>query len=385
MLAAPCLDAAVRPEQVEKDISAKKKDLKEIRKELSLAKEKEKQIQGRESSVLDSLHRMETELYRKEKELKQMEDRLGLTKKKLHLAQDQITTLNQGMDHTKDELSSRLIALYKMGRNPPGFLLLTSDSYSSLLRTDKYLRVIIDHDAGLLETLRSQVGMKERYHRQLVQDRTQWERAISEVEKKKEEIERVKTEKQDLLKSIQTQKVVHRRVVGELEERAKSLQGLIDKLETEKKLRAYKEPKVQISKGKLLPPVEGKVLSLFRERGQNGIEIQAAFGTNIQAVLPGKVLYSDWFKGFGNVMIIDHGDHTFSVSGYASQLLKKAGDIVSQGEVIAQVGSAGSLKGPCLYFEIRYQGKPQDPLSWIPHQDKVVFLPENKGTGKKGL
>ena len=177
-LSAACLDAAVRPEQFEKDISAKKKDLKEIRKELFLAKEKEKQIQGRESSVLDSLHRMETELYRKEKELKQMEDRLGLTKKKLYQAQDQITALNRGMSQTKDELSSRLIALYKMGRNPPGFLLLTSDSYSNLLRADKYLRVIIDYDAGLLETFRSQVGMKEKYHRQLVQDRTQWERAI---------------------------------------------------------------------------------------------------------------------------------------------------------------------------------------------------------------
>jgi septal ring factor EnvC (AmiA/AmiB activator) len=247
------------------------------------------------------------------------------------------------------------------------------------------MRVIIDYDRGLLDNIRTHVGMKERVHRELVQDRAQWERAISEVEKKRAEIEQVRTEKQDLLKSIQTEKVVHRRLIGELEERARSLQGLIEKLEAERKLQARKEPKLQGSRGKIHPPVEGRILSLFREKGQNGIEIQAPFGTEIRAVLPGKVIYSDWFKGFGNVMIIDHGDHTFSVSGYASQLLKKSGDTVSQGEVVAQVGSAGSLKGPCLYFEIRYQGKPQDPLGWIPHQDKVVSLPETRGMGKKGL
>jgi septal ring factor EnvC (AmiA/AmiB activator) len=80
---------------------------------------------------------------------------------------------------------------------------------------------------------------------------------------------------------------------------------------------------------------------------------------------------------------MDHGDHTFTISGYASELLKREGDIVSQGETIALVGSSGSLKGPCLYFEIRYQGKPQDPMHWISHLDKVVFLPEGNEKEKK--
>ena len=379
------LDAAARPEQADKDLTEKKRDLKEIKKELSLTKEKEKKIQGKETSILDSLHRIETELTRKEKELKQMEEGLTLTKKKVQLTRGQIATLNQGMDQTREELFSRLIALYKMGRIPPGFLLLTSQSNPDFLRVDKYLRVIIDYDARLIGTFRSQVVLKEKYHGELVQDQVQWERAISEVEKKREEIGRVRGDKQELLKSIQTQKVVYKRVIQELEERAKDLQGLIDKLEKEKSVYAYKGPRYDFSKGKILPPVQGKVISLFKERGQNGIEIQAPLGADIRAVLAGKVLYADWFKGFGNVMIIDHGDHTFSVSGYASQLLMKPGDVVSQGEVIAQVGSAGSLKGPCLYFEIRHQGRPQDPLSWLPHADRIVSLPQNKGTGKKGF
>ena len=137
------------------------------------------------------------------------------------------------------------------------------------------------------------------------------------------------------------------------------------------------------TKGKLSPPVHGNVISLFKEKGQNGIEIKAPLGTEVRAVLPGKVLYADWFKGFGNVMIIDHGDQTFTVSGYCSQLLKKAGDLVSQGEAIALVGSAGSLKGPCLYFEIRHKGKPQDPMEWISHLGQSRLPPRRERKRKE--
>ncbi|MGA2466667.1 MAG: peptidoglycan DD-metalloendopeptidase family protein [Thermodesulfobacteriota bacterium] len=374
---------SARTDLIEKDLTQKKKDLKDIKKELSLTKEKEKKIQGKETSILENLHVMETELYKKEKELKQMEARLAQTKERLQQAKNQIANLNSAMERTNEELFFRLIALYKMERIPPETFLLTSASYLDLLRIDKFLRVIINFDSRLIDTYRYQVALKSRYQEGLIQDQFQWERNISEVEKKKKEIEQVRKTKEALLKSIQNQKVVYQKVIGELEERAKELQTLINKLEREKSLFVYGKTKYDTLKGKLTPPVQGKVISLFKERGQNGIEIKAPMGAEIRAVLPGKVLYADWFKGFGNVVIIDHGDHTFTVSGYASELLKKEGDFVSQGETIALVGSSGSLKGPCLYFEIRYQGKPQDPMHWISHLDKVVLLPEGDEKRKK--
>jgi len=370
-------------DQIEKDLTEKKKHLKDVKKELSLTKKKEKKIQGKESSILESLHTMETELYKKEKELKQMEAQLNQTRERLHQTKNQITMLSKGMERTKEDLFSRMTALYKMGRIPPEIFLLTSQSYVDLLRIDKYLRVIIDFDARLVDTYRYQMALKERYQEELIQDQFQWQQNISDVEKKKEEIKKVRERKRALLKSIQDQRVVYQKVIGELEERAKELQTLIGKLEQEKSLFAYGKPKYETLKGKLNPPVQGKVISFFKERGQNGIEIKAPMRTEIKAVLSGKILYADWFKGFGNVVIIDHGDHTFTVSAYCSQLLKKAGDTISQGDTIALVGSAGSLKGPCLYFEIRHRGRPQDPLNWISHLDKVALLPEGNGVEKK--
>jgi septal ring factor EnvC (AmiA/AmiB activator) len=373
---------AVRANQIDKDITQKKKDLKDVKKEISITRQKEKEIRGRESSVLENLHLLEAELYWKEKELKQMEKQLVQTQERLRQAKQQGVKLNKEMERTKEELFSRLIALYKMGRVPMEGILLTSQSYLDLLKVDKYLRVIIGYDASLVEAHRYQVALKERYQEELTQDQLQYQRNISEIEKKKKEITKVSGEKRALLKSIQSQKVVYQKLLVELEERSKGLQALVDKLEREKSFLAYGKPRHEPLKGKLTPPVQGKVISLFKEKGQNGIEIKAPVGAEIRAVLPGKILYADWFKGFGNIVIIDHGDHTFTVSGYCSELLKKPGDSVSQGETIALVGSAGSLKGPCLYFEIRHHGKPQDPMNWLSHLDRVVSLPEENRKGK---
>ena len=376
---------AARTDQVEKDITEKKKDLKDIKKEITLTKEKEKKIRGKESSILGSLHLLEVELYQKEKELKQMETQLVQIRERLHQTKNQVVMISKRMERTKEELYSRLIALYKMGRVPTESFLFTSQSYLDLLMLDKYFRVIINYDARLVETCRYQVALKERYQEELIQDHSQWQRNISEIEKKRREITKVSGEKRALLKSIQNQKVVYQKVIVELEERARDLQTLIGKLEREKGLLAYGKSRHEPLKGNLAPPVQGKVISLFKEKGQNGIEIKSPMGAEIRAVLSGKVLYADWFKGFGNIVIIDHGDHTFTVSGYCSELLKKPGDAVSQGETIALIGSAGSLKGPCLYFEIRRHGKPQDPMEWLSHLDRMVSLPEENQKGKKGL
>jgi septal ring factor EnvC (AmiA/AmiB activator) len=365
---------AGQSDPIEKDLTQRKKDLREIKKELSRTKKKEKKIEGKESSILDSLHNIETELLKGERELREMEARLAQTQDRLRQAKEQIAMLNQEMEQTKEELVSRLIALYKMGKTPQEMFLITSPTYTDMLKIDKYLRVIIDFDAHLVETYRYQMALKERYQETLVQDQFQWQRNISEVEKKKEEIKKVREAKRSLLKSIRNQRVVYKKLIGELEGRAKELQTLIEKLDRERSLFAYGKSKHESVKGKLIPPVEGKVISLFKEKGQNGIEIEAPTGAEIRAVLPGKILYADWFKGFGNLVIIDHGDHTFTVSAYCSQLLKKAGDSVSQGETIALVGSAGSLKGSCLYFEIRHQGKPEDPMDWISHLERVVSV-----------
>jgi septal ring factor EnvC (AmiA/AmiB activator) len=85
----------------------------------------------------------------------------------------------------------------------------------------------------------------------------------------------------------------------------------------------------------------------------------------VQAVLPGQVVYAGWFKGYGNLIIVDHGNELFTLYAHVSEIDVKEADEVRQGQRIGVVGDTGSLAGPRLYFEVRYRGRPQDPEEWL--------------------
>jgi murein hydrolase activator len=98
---------------------------------------------------------------------------------------------------------------------------------------------------------------------------------------------------------------------------------------------------------------------------RNGREIEAAEGTAVAAVLPGEVVYTGWLKGYGNLIIIDHGDELFTLYAHVADIHVKEGEEVRQGQRIAAVGDTGALTSPRLYFEVRYRGRPQDPEQWL--------------------
>lgn len=126
-------------------------------------------------------------------------------------------------------------------------------------------------------------------------------------------------------------------------------------------------------RGALPLPTAGKVVDTYASEGgagtpslyQNGIVIQAPLGQPVQAVYGGLVVYADWFKEYGKVMIIDHGEHYYSLIAHADELLRNVGDSVESGEPIATVGNSGSSSGAGLYFELRHYGKAVDPMEWL--------------------
>ncbi|MDA3897096.1 MAG: peptidoglycan DD-metalloendopeptidase family protein, partial [Desulfobacteraceae bacterium] len=128
--------------------------------------------------------------------------------------------------------------------------------------------------------------------------------------------------------------------------------------------------------GLLKMPVNGNVISKYGKyvephsgasNFRNGIEIQSRPGTPIRAVFSGQTIFSSWLKGYGNVIIIAHGKNYHTVYAHAEELFRSKGEKVEAGEVIATVGDTGAMNGPTLYFEIRHQGNPVDPLEWINH------------------
>ena len=117
-------------------------------------------------------------------------------------------------------------------------------------------------------------------------------------------------------------------------------------------------------------PVSGSVAARFgTRRGQGpswkGMFIKAPEGAEVRATGAGRVVHADWLRGYGNVIIIDHGGEYLSIYGNNSALLKRAGDMVKSGEVIASAGNTGGNEESGLYFELRHRGQPLDPAGWV--------------------
>ena len=123
-------------------------------------------------------------------------------------------------------------------------------------------------------------------------------------------------------------------------------------------------------KGRLRLPVRGELVGHYGAQrsvgtaSAKGVFIRAPGGEPVRAVAPGRVVYAEWMRGFGNLLIVDHGDAFLSIYGNNESLLKQTGDAVSLGETVATVGQSGGNEETGLYFELRHLGRPFDPLSW---------------------
>ncbi len=124
-------------------------------------------------------------------------------------------------------------------------------------------------------------------------------------------------------------------------------------------------------KGKLNLPVRGKLMNSFggQRSGKHvawkGLFIQSAMGNDVKAISEGRVVFADWLRGFGNLIILDHGNGYMSLYGNNATLLKQVGNFIRGGDTIATVGNSGANVDSGLYFELRYKGKPFDPLTWV--------------------
>jgi septal ring factor EnvC (AmiA/AmiB activator) len=357
-----------------------KKELGGIKKKIQEEKQRIRDINKRESSVISHLNTLDRNLHEKDKELKSLKQKLVRVDRKVKRANKDLGYLALNIDAQEKLLLDRLVALYKFGDTEMPQLLFSSGSYEDFLSSRRYLTSILEQDRQLIDDYRKRKTVVRNYQRQLVEDEQELKSLKKKAEQKKGEIQKDLLKKGMILDAVRQQKQVHLAAIRELEAASAKLQRLINRLEKELQEKAKEKTFVPSARGfgalqgKLPFPVRGKILSTFGRNEnpkfntftvQKGIEIEAPLGAGIRAIHDGRVLYSDWFKGYGKILIIDHGEGYYTLFGHASALLKAVGEEVRAGDVVALVGDTGSLKGPCLYFEIRQRGKPLDPLAWL--------------------
>jgi murein DD-endopeptidase MepM/ murein hydrolase activator NlpD len=342
--------------------------LKNIRKEKKILKSKE-------LDILTTLQNIDEELDLTNQILKQME-------KKRQILSDNIDSLNIKIGRTDSLiighqiiLMKRLRYIYKFGNISIFDILFSSYTFTDAINRLRYLTLIAKLDKRVYEEFKLLKSDLNKYKSDIERSIDQLNQLEKQTANELIEVEKEKTEKKKLLRTIRRKRSRQKKLESELLSSRRKLQRIIQKLETQRKKQKVKEKSYFGKLRKKLPwPIIGKVVSKYGRKRHpkyhtstknNGIDIKAPYNTPVAAVSYGEVAYADKFLGYGNVILIDHYGGYYTLYAHLSSMDVQVKDKVYQGEVIGRVGDTGSLKGSVLHFEIRVNGKTVDPLNWL--------------------
>ena len=400
--------------QTQQQLEATRQDIGELKKLLG-------KLQEEKSGVQKDLRSTETDIGKLEKQVEELQKELKKSEGELLRLDSEKKKLNSAKVEQQRLIAIQARAAYQGGRQEYLKMLLNQQHPEKFARTLTYYDYLsqarLEQLKGFNETLRQLANVEADINLQQAQLLTQ----KSALDSQRAELDNVKAERQQVLAKLSSdvkdrdQKLQAReqdqadlaKVLKTIEEtlarqareaEAARQKALIAQQEAEKKRQREAEsvatdaprktvkstPGALVSsagvsyggpfsqaRGKLPWPVDGRLLARFGEsRGDDartkwdGVMISAGAGTPVHAVHGGRVVFADWLRGAGQLVILDHGNGYLSLYGHNQTLLKSAGDIVKAGEVISTVGNSGGQATPALYFAIRQQGRPSDPAQW---------------------
>lgn len=347
-------------------------EYKKIQKEIKEHKEKIRKAERRESSILSELERTDRELGIIEAEFRKYRKKLMDNEREISRVESEISKSRKSMEQQKEWIKRKLRAMHR-NRYPSEVVILLSgtDDLSSFMRRWKYLQYISSHENKLLLDYRKKLENLNIKERQLLALKADLMRNEAKIRSDEEELEKKKKEKEIILASVRNEKSSYEKMLKELKEASRRLLNIIRESE---KSDTYSAKGFTALKGKLPWPVEGRVAIPYGSQKdpifntpifRSGIFIQAGEDLYAKAVHTGKVVFAEWFKGYGQLMIVNHGDGYHTLYGSLSEIFSKVGDIINSGQIIGRIGNSGIVDVPGLYFELRYKGKPLDPLQWL--------------------
>jgi murein hydrolase activator len=361
----------------------------------SAIKEKQqllRQTRKVESKVTSELTQIEKNLKEKESALNHLNSELKTVESGVISTQKQIQIMLAELEKKRNEISKRVASLYKSGEMGNVRIFFSSGSIPEVLENRRYMRSVLEHDRALFQDYQNRLQHLKGLKESLEKEAERKERLSGKIKAKKLEIESEKSKKSAYLSQVISEKKNYQSSLKELQANARRLQTMVERLEARsRKSYTQKDEKKKLipgdhrqppvsdkgfgsQRGRLSLPVSGELVGRFGKHKHpefnsytfnNGITISSPMNTDIKSVYEGEVIFADRFKGYGNMLIIDHGGGYFTLYAHTSRINKKVGSTVHKNDVVANVGDSDSPNGSQLYFEIRYQGKPIDPGPWF--------------------
>ena len=334
------------------------------------------QVAGQqEFDLLGEVERLDQELSLQQVRLKVMQERRDSQMELLTVKLRELEEVKANFSKVRQHLQIRLRAFYLTGKT--GILNVTFSSRNLpdlMLFSDSFKRLLA-YDSSLIDKYRQaidQLTLATETHKQESELLNEF---IANAGAQQQRLDVLLTEKKELLQKVKTEKVLHEQALRELRKAEADLEQTMAAMQQEK---SFDEQGFVQAKGKMVPPVSGTLITRFGETREdkviNGIVIEAGNGAGISAIAPGRIIFAGYRRGYGNLVIIDHGMDYYSITARMEKIKSLPKDTVSAGDVIGFAGDIATLFDKGIYFEIRHNTEPEDPLVWLTMQG----LTENK-------
>ncbi|WP_339118027.1 peptidoglycan DD-metalloendopeptidase family protein [Halomonas sp. BMC6] len=319
-----------------------------------------------------------------QRELKAVETELAQTHQRLDQLQaerrqlnDETTQLRQHRERLQSEreaqyqaLGQQLAALYRLGPTPQLKLLLNQRDPAELDRMQAYLnRLTQARQQRLADIARLDTALADT-EQALAERQTRLDTLADELETQSALLAERTEARRGVVNTLDDRYGSEAERLADLNQSREQAEQQLRAIQAELARLAEPTPTTHITRtqGDLPWPVQGSITASFQRRDgvhYNGIVIQASEGTAVTAVHSGRVVFADWMRGFGNLLIIDHGDQIMTLYAHLQQFSARPGQQVNRGDAIGRVGNSGGQPQPALYFEVRRGGEPINPQRWI--------------------
>jgi septal ring factor EnvC (AmiA/AmiB activator) len=372
------------------EVGEKERSLQQKQRQLKEEKARAAEARKREAGILAEIETLDKRLGDKRRQVATLDGRIRKSERELGDLQGEIGRLESRRTGQEEALGRRLRALYRIQSQGGALPLILSgqDPLTQAVQL-RHLTTMTAVDARAIREYRvTSEGLADRRAKvdvarkelALLRNEADQERAAADQDASRRRV---------LLAKVRDERAYHDRMVGELSEATRRMEAFLRELQARQR-RVVKatpttperskpspgDPTAGLGslKGRLVWPADGKVVGEFGPQVhpkfgtrtfRSGIEIDVPEGTSIGAVHPGHVVFTGWFRGYGNLIIVDHGGESYTLYGHAAEIRVSEGDDVRQGQSLGTVGDTGSPSGARLYFEVRHMGKAVDPLGWL--------------------
>ncbi|WP_422472349.1 murein hydrolase activator EnvC family protein [Endozoicomonas sp. ALB032] len=351
---------SVEKESPQTQLEAINGDIKHLKKLLD-------KLNNERSSAERHLQSTETEISQLQNSIRKIEKALEQGQADLKKLESRQQALTAQKNKEKSRIANSVRSIYFASRDNRLKLLLNQEDPEEVSRHLTYLKHLQKAQLEAIEAFEKTLTDIEdnRQQQQALNDRLEKQQA--DLTQKQDRLIKSRNDRKQLISRINDQFKSNDRELDSLNRQKQQLQALLAQLAARKPASSP----IQQSRGKLSWPVKGRVLYGFNQQRPDtrirwkGILISVKAGTKVNAIHDGTVIFSNWLRGYGQLIIVDHGNHYLSLYAHNQWLLKKEGETVLAGEELALSGQSGGQNEPGVYLEIRHRGKPQNPVPWL--------------------